>query len=122
MDPRHDWKALVRAHARETGAANLPLHAIDELAEHLQDIYAERRRAGRSDADALRAARAALVEAPLSTMRTSRTRMPEDRPLVSPGGRGWTGIGGDLKFAWRQLRRAPSFAAIAIATLGLGAG
>ncbi|HMC76419.1 MAG TPA: ABC transporter permease [Vicinamibacterales bacterium] len=33
-----------------------------------------------------------------------------------------TGIGGDIRFAWRQLRRAPSFAAIAIATLGLGAG
>lgn len=29
---------------------------------------------------------------------------------------------GDLIFAWRQLRRSPSFAAIAIATLGLGAG
>ena len=27
-----------------------------------------------------------------------------------------------MRFAWRQLRRAPSFAALAIATLGLGAG
>jgi putative ABC transport system permease protein len=34
----------------------------------------------------------------------------------------FSGIGGDIRFAWRQLRRAPSFAAIAIATLGLGAG
>jgi predicted permease len=28
----------------------------------------------------------------------------------------------DVRFAWRQLRRSPSFAAIAITTLGLGAG
>lgn len=37
-------------------------------------------------------------------------------------GSGITGIGGDLRFAWRQWRRSPSFAAIAILTLGLGAG
>ena len=33
-----------------------------------------------------------------------------------------TGVGGDLKFAWRQWRRAPSFTAVAVLTLGLGAG
>lgn len=33
-----------------------------------------------------------------------------------------TGIGGDVKYAWGQWRRSPSFAAVAILTLGLGAG
>src|SRR5438105_9081772 len=41
---------------------------------------------------------------------------------MNPERGGWSGIGGDLRFAWRQIRRAPSFAAVAIATLGLGAG
>jgi putative ABC transport system permease protein len=118
----HDFKTIVREHAAQTGAANLAQHAIDELAAHIEDIYLDARRAGRGDADAMKAARAALVESPIASVRASRTRIPEARPNVSPAGRGWVGLGGDLKFAWRQLRRSPSFAAIAIATLGLGAG
>jgi putative ABC transport system permease protein len=33
-----------------------------------------------------------------------------------------TGFAGDLKSAWRQWRRSPAFTAVAILTLGLGAG
>ena len=52
-----------------------------------------------------------------------RTRAPESRPVNEPSvGRGLTGLAGDVRWAWRQWRRAPSFAAIAILTLGLGAG
>ena len=118
----HDWKTLVREHARRTGGRELAHHAIDELAGHLEDVYLDRRRAGRDDATAQRAAMDILREAPLGTLRQSRTRPPDERPHISPGGRGWVGLGGDFKFAWRQLRRSPSFAAIAIATLGIGAG
>lgn len=116
-----DWKELVREHARRTGAAALPQHAIDELAAHLEDIYLEARRTGQSDAVARSAAEGALAESPLAMVTGSRSRVPEARPLVSPAG-AWVGLAGDLRFALRQLRRTPSFAAIAIATLGLGAG
>jgi len=126
MDVPHDWKAIVRAHAQRTGAVGLAPHAIDELAAHLEDIYADARRDGRPDADAMRAVDAALAESPLALVPASRTRAPEARPHVSPPGRGWSsglsGLAGDVRFAWRQLRRSPSFAAVAIATLGLGAG
>lgn len=117
-----DWKALVVRYARSTGADLAP-HTIDELAAHLEDIHADARRAGRSDAAALELARQALAESPLALVPRSRTRAAESRPwAVMEPGRGLTGVLGDLRFALRQFRRAPSFAAIAVATLGLGAG
>ena len=123
MKVQRDWKGLVVRQARSTGAADLPLHTIDELAAHLEDIYVEGLNAGRSEADAYRAAEIALSESPLTIVPRSRTRLPEARPMNDlPSGRGLTGISGDLRFAWRQWRRAPSFAAVAILTLGLGAG
>jgi predicted permease len=123
---RHDWTALVRAHARRTGAHGLAGHAVDELAAHLEDLYIEAVHDGHSEAEAMAVVEAALAESALGLVPRARTRTPEARPHVSPPGRGWTGglagVIGDLRFALRQLRRAPSFAAVAIATLGLGAG
>jgi predicted permease len=124
MNSARDWKSLVVRHARETSAGDLPVHAIDELAAHLEDIYLGARAEGSTEADARHAAELALAESPLSMVPRSRTRAPESRPWSAPeqaGGR-LTGFGGDLRFAFRQMRRAPAFAAVAIATLGLGAG
>jgi predicted permease len=123
MAASHDWKTLVIRHARATGAGDLPVHTVDELAAHLEDIYLAARGDGRTDADAYGAAERALTESALSIVPNVRTRAPESRPwtLHEPAWR-WMGLGGDVRFAWRQLKRAPSFAAIAILTLGLGAG
>ena len=123
MTSSHDWQALVLEHARRTGAGDLPRQTVDELAAHLDDIYADAIGQGKSDADAHDLARAALVESALAGVPRPRTRLPEARPANEvPTGSGWIGVAGDVKFAWRQWRRSPSFAAIAILTLGLGAG
>jgi putative ABC transport system permease protein len=124
MTSQRNWKALVTRQAHASGT-ELPQHTVDELAAHLEDIYSEALGAGRSESDAYRAAESALSEsaAALRTVPRPRTRRVEGRPPQEmAAGSSVTGIGGDVKFAWRQWKRSPSFAAVAILTLGLGAG
>ena len=89
-------------------AADLPLHTIDELAAHLEDIYTTRARPGDREADALPRRRAALAESALASVPRSRTPRPSRAlPCNEPPPASGYGLGGDLRFAWRQLRRSP---------------
>src|SRR5262245_41746893 len=72
--PAPHWPEIVRRHAEATGATQLPLHVVDELSAHLDDLYQAARGQGASDQDARARALAALAESPLDSLLGPRGR------------------------------------------------
>jgi putative ABC transport system permease protein len=123
-----DWRHIVIEHARRTGAEALPAHAIDEIAAHLDDLYAAAVAAGASPDRARASAMAALDEAPLRGLGGPARRR---RPPAAPAGLGpvhrTSPFGGRsmidaVRLACRQFVRHPGFAAITVLVLGLAIG
>ena len=123
-----DWRAIVRRHARETDAGDLPVHAIDELAAHLDDLYTAALADDAPPAAAEARATAALAESPLGELKHSpRRRLAPSAALptaplhaVSPFGA--TNMLHAMRLAARQFRHHPSFALVTILVLGLATG
>jgi predicted permease len=123
-----DWRQIVRQQAAATGADDLPLHALDELAVHLDDIYRAARKQGASGADARERALAALRESHLVDIVGPSRRL---RDPVSPGNAaGFThpsplrslNMMHALRLAIRQFTQHRAFALVTVLVLGLGVG
>ena len=120
------WPDLVRRHAEATGAARVPLHVVDELSAHLEDLYQAARAQGASESDAVDRALAALRESPIDSLLGPRRRArhpAESRaghlpvsPLRSLSMRH------ALRLAVRQFTRHPAFALVTVLVLGLATG
>jgi putative ABC transport system permease protein len=120
------WPEIVRRHAEVTGATRLPLHVVDELSAHLEDLYQAARGQGATDEDARARALAALKESPLDSLLGPRRRqrhsappiagLPRTSPLRSLSMRH------AVLLAFRQFRRHPAFALVTVLVLGLATG
>lgn len=124
---RHDWCAAVRAHAESAGV-ELPTPTVDELAQHLDDVYAAALAGGATAEEAQARATAALAESSLAALRRHAARDPRRAVARSHELQAHTSrrrslsLWSAIRLAVRQLRQHPRFALVTMLVLGLGTG
>jgi putative ABC transport system permease protein len=117
-----DTQKRVRERLAAEGVApSAHREAIEEIAEHLDDLHRAALREGLPEADA-----STRVDAELARMGSLAVAVAERAQRKQPtlnGRDGYTaGIVGDLRHATRTLRRDRSFSAIVVLTLAIGVG
>ena len=99
---------------------------IEELSQHLDDVYRERRAAGASHEDAIREALEEIDERDLLAREMHRLRQAR-RPLPPPppgaaGGKWLADAAQDVAYATRTLAQAPGWTLVIVLLLGIGIG
>jgi putative ABC transport system permease protein len=119
-----DWRRDIVMRAKAAGVT-LTEATIEEMAEHLDEIYSAALRDGASEADAQTRARAAIDESRFDVLpaRPTRAVTPSATPFVAAPAAGRSlNLRGAIRLAVRQLRLRPGFAVVTILVLALGIG
>jgi putative ABC transport system permease protein len=112
---RMEWQRRVQERAAASGV-DLPRATIDEIAMHLEDLYAAARTEGLDHDAGLARATAALEESGFSVLKRHAARTEQTPHTTS------LNLVGALRIALRQFRNQPTFALVVVLVLGLGTG
>jgi putative ABC transport system permease protein len=121
-DEHPHWPSFVRA---RLGDRQLDAEVIDEIAEHLDEIYRERRLSGSTHEEALAAVEREMTQLPaLTRAATAVRRRPPSRLPERPAARSaWLhAFGRELVHGARLMIARPAVTVVAVLTLALGIG